>query len=95
MEKIMQAVVNGYGGRMGQQLPPHLVDPDSSAIRVMPHSVFEKMSAKEVIEILRTQNVMLTGVPDPVGVSTSTFNFDEAGFKTICRLKDVIEIHGA
>ena len=59
----MQAVVNGYGGRMGQQLPPHLVDPDSSAIRVMPHSVFEKMSAKEVIEILRTQNVVLTGVP--------------------------------
>lgn len=96
MEKVMQAVVKGYGdgGPMGERLPPHLVEPNNSAIRVIPHSDFEKMSGKEVIEILRTHNVVLTGVPDQTGVSTSTFRFDEAGFKTIGRLKNVIEIHG-
>lgn len=94
MEKVMQSVVEGYrdGGPLGDRLPPHLAAPNNSAIRVITHTSFEKMSAKEATEILRTQNVVLTGVPDRTGASP--FRFDEAGFKTIGRPKNPIEIHG-
>jgi len=86
MEKLLGAVVAQYE----QGLPLHLVDPKRSAIAVMSEAKFREMRADEVLELLRTKHLLISGC-----AGEEPIKFDEQGMRTLCLPTKEFEVQGA
>jgi hypothetical protein len=84
MKAFFERLESGYQ----DGLPLHIASPDLSGFKVIPHAIFQNMPAKEVQELLRCRNVVVTGCPVP------DLQFDEVGLRTLSPLDSAVSIQG-
>jgi hypothetical protein len=79
-DRVESGYINGQ--------PLHIADPNQSGFAIISDDKFRQMSAKDVQELFRQTNVVVTGCQHP------DLKFDEEGLRTLAPLDSQVSIVG-